>query len=72
MSSKHAKDSFLQPDHNPEPSKYNPSDHFYSKRRRSANFGFGSATRFSPPSIYENKVENVIAIGPGSYAPDVK
>lgn len=43
---RHPEDSFIKLNNNPDPTKYNPIDSFYSRRKRSAQFGFGSAKRF--------------------------
>lgn len=63
MIGKHPQDSFIKVDHNPEPSKYNPVDTFYSRRRKSSQFAFGSARRFD---YGEDKINKMV--GPGSYA----
>lgn len=51
MVSKHPEDSFIKGNTNPDPGNYNPIDTFYSRRKRSANFAFGSAKRFE----YDNR-----------------
>lgn len=63
MIGRQPQDSFIQPNTNPEPSKYNPVDSFYSRRKKSAEFAFGSARRFDYGEGRTNKM-----VGPGSYA----
>lgn len=43
-------------DKNPGPTKYDPKDNYYSRRRRSAQFGFGSSKRFN----YEDRTLDYI------------
>lgn len=69
MISRKPGDSFIKPDHNPDPGCYHPIDTFYSRRKRSSQFGFGSSRRFeldkSTRIIILGKGKNVV--GPGSY-----
>ena len=48
-------------------------DTFYSRRKKSANFAFGSAKRFDyNESNTTSYLEHILPIGPGSYTTDVK
>ena len=67
ITGRNAIDSFIKITNTPEGGKYNPDDSFYSRRKRSSQFAFGSSKRFDYGSKINNNVESGKQAGPGSY-----
>ena len=57
MTGRNPLDSFIKISNTPEGGKYNPNDSFYSRRKKSAQFAFGSSKRFDYESKHNNNAE---------------